>query len=583
MKRLLQIFLLILSLLMISAVRDTSAGKNNLYFLGITSRTNMSVEQIRSINSIIQEDLFSRLGDDMNLTDLSEAYLYSTATDVTSVSDAGRARWVLYAEAVLPEGAERVDLALNLFDSYRKDTETVKIRTTGGDQTGIRNALEFLYSVIGENSCFFIEKNKANKAGRSLPEPSYSRVLFLKFMLNENIPSNFSTVHTGVKEAFFSREKGAPSQVEKEKMRFIDLLAKNYDSPSRLAAAGRASDAGWVITGRLDRKTEAGNIRCTVNLFDVRKGCTADSAEVYAADYDSMEAELKKAMEQLILRISAENGYAYHIEKLSDADMRIPENCGFSVQDLSGMCFDGTELVCAGKGSVVKFSEEKCTCLIRAEGQGIKYFSDTAGIFTDQFGRIYIMNREERKILVWFRDGSFLNEFFYGPSDADCFLASSGGYVFIPDRKNKSVQIYTKEGSHIRDIEVSSDMLSMCLFRGNPVIISRGEKNCSLTYLSQNGTWLRSRDLLFSGETLSPDAAFMDGSENLYALDRSKNLMFCVSRNGSVTWVRKLSGTYKRPPVITGDFSGNRLLLPDAQEDRILVIKNSSSGNSISK
>ncbi len=549
--------MLLLSLLMISAGRDTSAGKKNLFFLGLTSRINMSVEQVRSFNTLIQEDIYRHLSDDMNLTDLSEAYLYSTAADVTSVSDAGRTRWVLYAEAVLPENTETAELSLNLFDAQRKKTETVKINASVRDQSKIRDALEYLYAEIGENSCFFLSENNSHKTWKRTPEPSYSRVLFLKFMLNENIPSNFAEVHKGVKEAFFSREKGAPEPVEKEKMRFIDLLSRNYDNPERLEAAGRAADAGWVITGRMDRKTEAGNICCVINLFDVRKGCTADSAEVFAAGYDSMEKELKEATEQLILHISAENGYAYHRGNISAESMYLPENCGISVHDLSGMCFEGSEILCAGKGSVVKFSEGKCSGLIRSENSGIKSFSGTAGIFTDQFGRIYLMNKEERKILVWFRDGTFLNEFFYGPADADCFLASAGGYVFIPDRKKKSIQIYTKEGSHIRDIEVQSEKFSMCLFRGNPVIITEDEKNCCLIYLSQNGTWLRSENLLFSWNMLSPDAVFMDGSENMYAVDRTKKLLFCISKNGSVRWVSDFPGDCRMSAVITGDFSGS--------------------------
>jgi len=253
-------------------------------------------------------------------------------------------------------------------------------------------------------------------------------------------------------------------------------------------------------------------------------------------------------------------------------------------QDMySGSVFDTSGMLISGNGNIVHISPEGLlNGIIESTGNGIKKFTRSAGVQIDQQGRIYIMDTAERKILQFYKDGSFLCEFFYG-ANAENFIVSSSGHIFIPDTGKQLIQVYTKEGSHIRDIPVETEVpITLCLFKGNPVAISASDGFYTQTFLSQNGSALHIRYLGISSKTLYINAAAMDANENIYCTDSSRGILLCISKNGGILWIEKKLPTLSpdkliSPSSVSSDYMGNAILVIDNKGKRILNMHRKAS------
>ena len=573
-------WLLPLLLFAYTPAKSASSETSRVIYIGLTSQADLSIERIKRLNVILQEDIHTRLAQKVKLTDLSEAYIYSQTADIRSIAATSRARWVIYGKAEKAKDRQTIgsktSFTIKLYDAATAtDAETVTFEAFEKEKAKICENLEYIYSHIAAVNNYFYPEQK--QAAKQVAPLSPKRVMLLKFMQSADVPSDFDEINTAAQKTIFQRKYGSPDKITDDRFMFMNMLTKNYESTARLAKMGQLTGARWVICGTLS-KTNKNDVRCIIKLIDIAQGKTADEVTAEGPAYALIKNNILRGLNGFVLKISAANGYAFHESSgFTATKLNLPASEG-----ISGTVFNGSILLVAGNGKIFSINMDgSMSEPVNSKGKGIKKFSASNGVQSDQFGRMYIMDTEACKILVFDKAGGFVSEFFYGARNAKSFVVTSGGYVFIPDIQNGVVQIYTKDGSHIKDAYPDSPANSrfeLCLFRGNPVIVAKGSGGYTQTFLSQTGSLLRIKKLDLQTDSLSVNAAAMDSSENMYCIDSANNLIFCVSKTGTISWVQKsLSGispaAFNAPTSIACNFSGSRLTVIDSGQKRLVQLR----------
>ena len=589
MKKFLIVFAVIFPFF-VSAQPNTGSYDRSLIYIG-APQTDSEPERVRKISAIFLEDMKKRLAPKMKFTNLSEAYLYSQNADISSIAKTNNARWVIYGKIESSQKTinAKADIIMNLYDAKAgKDVETISFRANESESSKFKENIEYIYSKIAEANSFFITASENANFRRSSEN---EKALLFYFDIAENVPARFHHLQTAAREAVF-QGNGSPDNAYNESVQFITMRHRDYNSMKRIKAASRLINTRWFITGVLRKEPGSENIRCTLRLFDAKKETIAERIEMEAANYESMELLLKRRVQNFILTLSAETDYKrftaspFNITETVISDLETednPDKPDKKEETYSGAVFASTGIFISGYGNIMHISPEGALKdKIESMGHGIKKFTRSAGIQIDQQGRIYVMDTVEKKILQFYKDGSFLSEFFYG-ANTNSFITTSGGYVFMADTGRQLIQVYTKEGSHIRDIPIETEtQISLCLFKGNPVAISASNGFYTQTFLSPNGSVLQVRYLGISSKTLSITATAMDANENIYCIDSSRGMLFCISKNGAILWVEKNLPSFNpdkliSPFSISSDYMGNTLLVIDNKGKRIINMQRKAS------
>ena len=561
--------------LFISARSNTGSYNRSLVYIG-SPQADAEPERVKKISGIFLDDIKKRLAPKMRFIDLSEAYLYSQNADVRSIAKTNNARWIIYGkiESGQKNSDKRAEVVMNLYDAEAgKDVESISFMANENESSKFKESIEYIYSKIAETNGFFI-----TTSGKTQLKLSPEKALLFYFDIPENIPANFYRLQSATREAVFERN-GGPEDVYSENLQFLLMRHRDYNSMKRIKAVSKLINTRWFITGVLKKESGSENIHCTLRLFDAEKETIAGKIEIETANYEAMELLLKRRLQNFVLTLSAETDYRrFNVSPFNITETVIPDSEAQNKKEevYSGSVFDASGILISGYGNVVHISSEgSLNGRIESPGSGIKKFTRSVGVQVDQQGRIYVMDSIERKILQFYKDGSFLSEFFCGTT-ADNFITASGGYVFIPDTSKQLIQIYTKEGSHIRDVPIETEVpIILCLFKGNPVAISASGGLYTQTFLSQNGSVLYVKYLGLSSKALQINAAAMDANENIYCIDSSRGMLFCISKNGNILWIEKKLPSLSpnkliSPSSISSDYMGNTLLVIDNKGKRVI-------------
>lgn len=581
MKKKLIILAAILSLF-ISARPDAASYNRSLIYIG-SPQTDAEPEKVKKICGIFLEDIKKRLAPKIRFINLSEAYLYSQKADVRAIAKTNNARWIIYGKikAAQKNTGGNPSIVMNLYDAKAgKDIESISFRANENETSKFKDNIEYIYSKIAEANGFFLAPS-----GKAQLKLSPEKALLFNFEIAENVPANFHRLQTAAREALFERS-GSPENVYGENVRFVLMRHRDYNSMKRIKTLSRLINTRWFITGVLiKKKPDSGNIHCALRLFDAEKETIAEKIEMEAADYESMELLLKRRLQNFILTLSAETDHKrFNASLFNVNETKIPGSDTQNKQEAySGSVFDTSGALVSGYGNIIHISTDGLLDgKIESTGKGIQKFTRSAGVQVDPQGRIYVMDTIEKKILQFHKDGSFICEFFYG-TNADSFIAVSDGYVFIPDTGKQLIQVYTREGSHIRDVPIETEIpITLCLFKGNPVVISASDGLYVQTFLSQNGSVLQVRYLGISSKTLYINAAAMDVNENMYCVDSGRGMLICISKNGNILWIEKkltpLSpDKFISPSSVSSDYMGNTLLVIDNKGKRIINMHRKSA------
>lgn len=585
----------ILTLFNISDIsaQKTSASANTSYnrslvYIGLSSQNDVSLEHLKKMNDILLQDMNKRLVRYLRFTDLSDAYLYSQNTDIPSIAKTRNVRWIVYGKtsknALLTDAKPVV--SIYLYDAVSaKDVESVTINVYENETNELKNNIEYIYSKIIETNAFFAAKPSAPAAKNAKAPGRFSarKVTLLDFEIDDKLPETFSRLTEITRKVIFERKQGSPDSASNEQMLLASMRSRNSHAMQRLQGIGAATGSKWIITGTLKPKPEdPAKTVCYINLIDMSKTAAVSSIEFTADSFEALAIVTRQRLENFLFMISAENNYSFHRTN----EYRIMETHAKSITKnnskihnvFTGSVFDSSEILVSSYGNLTQFNKNgTISGTIEAEGTGLKKFTATAGVQLDQQGRIYIMDTVEKKIILFYKDGSFLNEFFYGTANADSFIVASGGYVFIPNVEKNIVQIYTKEGSHIKDAAFQGNSpYALFLSKGNPVLLSATDGLYTLTFFSQNGSVLNTRYLGIYTNSFTASAAAMDSNENLYCLDSSKEILLCISKTGTIMWIQKnlpgiTADKLAQPSSVSVDYMGNNILVIDQKKQRLVT------------
>ncbi|MDR3237195.1 MAG: hypothetical protein LBT84_01695 [Spirochaetia bacterium] len=555
-----------LSFIFLSARSDTGSYNRSLLYIGLASSADMELERIKKINTMILDDIKKRLAAGMKFTDLSGAYLYSQGADIPSIAKTSNVRWIMYGKTG-PEN--KGDISIYLYDAEAgKDVESVSFTASEGESGKFKENIEYIYSKIAEANTFFIQ-NPPKTQAKLAP----NKALLLSFDISQDTPSNFHRLRSVSGDTVFGKGKGSPETIPAEKIPFVLMRHRDYNSMKRIKTLGRLLDTRWFITGTLKKDAEA--ISCNMRLFDAERESIAGTIDIAASSYDAMEVLLRRRLQNFVLIVSEATDYRF----FQTADFGAAEVKIAAGSPYTGSVFDSSGSMLSGHGTIVHLAQDLSQSgIIESMGEGIKKFTSSAGVQIDQQGRIYVMDTAEKKILQFYKDGSFLSEFFYGAA-ASGFVVTSGGYVFIHgSRKPLMIQIYTKEGSHIRDIQLDSGLSALCLFKGSPVLLSAADGFYTQTFFSQSGSVLQTRYLGLSSKTVSINAAAMDANENIYCTDTEKGIVLCISKNGNIMWIYKNLPSlnpdkFNAPFSVSADYMGNNVLIIDNNGRRLINLR----------
>ena len=567
---------------------NTSYNRS-LVYIGLSSQGSVSVERIQKMNNILLNDIRKRLVSHLRFTDLSEAYVYSQNTNLSSIAKTRNVRWVVSGKVEMSEEIDifKPDIVLYLYDAtVGKNIETVTFSAGENDNSKFENNVEYLYSKIIEANMFFAKTTSTQQKNKTIKQESKfsaDKVVILDFHAQDGVPDKFTSLTNTTRETIFQRESKALKSADEEQMALVSMRSRDQHAMRRLRGIGVATESKWIITGTLSQKENDTGTHCSIKLFDVEKQTAVSSIEFTSNDFQASDIVARRRLENFLLLISAETDYSLH--KTNDYRVMYaheePVKKDNNVENtLTGSVFDESTVIVSRYGSLTRLNENGTVFnTINARGSGLKKFTASAGVQIDQYGRIYTMDTAEKKIILFDKDGSFISEFFYGMINADRFIVVSSGHIFIPDTEKHMLRVYTKEGSHINDVPVQlSTPFSLFLFNGTPVLLSSTDDYYDITFFTQTGSIITTKHLGIYKKSFAVNSAAMDNNENLYCLDSSRGLLICVSKTGKVLWIQKnLSGVspnkLENPTSVCVDQMGNNIAVIDQKKQRLIAFR----------
>lgn len=538
----------------------------SLLFLGASSNSKDHIENIKEINTALCTDIRNVLGSDITFSDLSAPYLYSRHINLVSIARTRRVRWIIHGDAAAHAGG-LFEITVALFDAKSgKDCVSRSFKALSSEDALISYNMKFLYSEIAGANNFFIKTHTHEK---KIPHAVAVTSLFSDGS-HRDAAKRFTR---SIKTWIASRSSNMLTQPSEKLMRYIDFLSCSRNSRERLDKISKALHVSWIITGSLETSQSGEDEICTLSLFSAEHHRIEDSFSMQYRRSDSFTRDMQLYLENFLLIISAHDHYFLH--RQAEPPLRVERA---SRNRMQNSVFRGSDLLLSGNTAREKPGDQE------NEVRRRKTESDAAGrtaesIRCDTKGNIYRMDRSKKKILAADSSGQSVREFSFTLPRPSGFAVTLDRTVFIASTRSGQIEVYSRTGVLIRHIKISgADSLTLLCPGGRPAVLTVNRGYYRIIFMNTQGLFIKSSQTGISSKLLSADLSAMDASGRLYCFDKKRQLLFCISRERRIDWIR-LFKENASPVSLDVNADGSRMVMLDAKRGIIILTQSSSDAD----